>query len=76
VSSRKPKTFWPQMARFWSLGLELALAIAIGILAGIYLDRRAGTLPLFTVSGLLFGIILGFYNLFRTTRQFNKDKGP
>ena len=49
-----------------SLGWELALPIFGGVLIGYQLDHiLTDSSYLFTISLLLFGIIMGYYNLYK-----------
>ncbi|MBP8952120.1 MAG: AtpZ/AtpI family protein [Armatimonadetes bacterium] len=51
------------------VGLTLAFCIAIGTGGGIWLDKRLGTEPAFTVVGFLLGAIAGFRELFRAIQK-------
>jgi ATP synthase protein I len=52
-----------------ALGIEIGVALAIGILIGWYLDRLFGTRPWFIISFTIFGIIAGFLNIVRLARK-------
>lgn len=72
---------WQAALRFIGLGWYVAICITLGILGGLWLDRHAfngATSPLFTIVGLLLGITVAFYGLYRMIRPFiydNKDNG-
>ena len=51
--------------RLLGLGWYVAIAIILGIAGGIWLDDRMGTLPLFTLLGVLLGTVAAFYGLYR-----------
>lgn len=51
--------------RLLGLGWYVAIAIILGIAGGIWLDNRMGTLPLFTLLGVLLGSVAAFYGLYR-----------
>ena len=51
--------------RLLGLGWYVAIAIILGIAGGIWLDNRMGTLPLFTLLGVLLGTVAAFYGLYR-----------
>ena len=53
------------LAEVVGLGWYLALCIVGGAAGGFWLDGRLGTKPLLTLIGLLLGIGLGFYCLYR-----------
>jgi ATP synthase protein I len=44
-----------QVLSLTSVGLEMGIAVVIGLLGGQWLDKRFGTEPLFLLLGVLFG---------------------
>jgi ATP synthase protein I len=52
-----------------TVGIALAVAIALGTGGGIWLDNHFGTQPAFTVVGFLLGTIAGFRELFRAVKR-------
>ena len=44
------------MLQYAGVGLEMGIAVAIGIMAGRYLDRRFGTTPVLFWIGFFLGI--------------------
>jgi ATP synthase protein I len=44
-----------QVLSLTSVGLEMGIAVVIGLLGGQWLDRRFDTEPLFLILGVLFG---------------------
>lgn len=50
-----------------SLGLELAVAVAMGTLGGIGIDSWLNTAPLFLLLGFALGLGVGFWNLYRVS---------
>jgi len=55
-----------------SLGLQVALSIFIGLAVGIYIDRRWGTAPGFTLIFLCLGIAAGYRNIGLAIRKIRK----
>jgi F0F1-type ATP synthase assembly protein I len=58
----------PQQQSPWafaSVGLELVIPVALLTYGGYWLDGRLHTLPLFLILGLLLGMAVGFYSVFR-----------
>ena len=47
------------------LGFDMAVPVALLGLAGHWLDRWLGTNPWLTAVGLLLGMMIGFYNLWK-----------
>lgn len=61
------------LAYYSSLGFQIALSIFIGLGIGVYADRRFQTTPVFTLIGLVLGILAGFRNIglaIKKTRKF------
>ncbi len=58
--------------RLLGLGWYVAIAIVLGIAGGIWLDNRTGTLPLFTLLGVLLGTVAAFYGLYRMVEPLFK----
>ncbi len=56
-----------------SVGLELGLAVAIGLLIGIYLDKWAGTSPWLMLVFLCYGLIAGFRAVIRAVRREDRE---
>ena len=55
-----------------SIGIQIGLAVAIGIIAGVYLDRWLGTGPWLTILGLVVGVISGFMKLFQIGKELTR----
>lgn len=62
----------PNPWRFLGLGAELAAVVFALVLLGLWADRRWDTSPWLTLSGALFGIAGGLYNLVRVTLRSMK----
>jgi F0F1-type ATP synthase assembly protein I len=60
--------------RFAGVGIQFALTIVLLTLAGIWLDGRLGTSPLFTVVLLLLGFVGSTWSLVRTVLAPDKKK--
>jgi ATP synthase protein I len=56
-----------------SIGLEMALATAIGCSIGYALDWKLGTSPWLLLVFLLLGVAAGFKGLIRTAREIQRD---
>jgi ATP synthase protein I len=54
-------------------GIELAVAMVIGLFGGRWLDGVFGTEPWLQWLGFGFGIAAGFRSLFRTARRVHKQ---
>jgi ATP synthase protein I len=49
---------------------QLVGSVLIGIFSGRWLDREAGTEPLFLIIGLLIGLSAGIYAMLKLVNQF------
>jgi len=58
------------------LGWYIALVILLGTLGGRWLDETLGLSPLFLLIGLLSGVFLAFYGVYRLLPKItNNGKG-
>ena len=70
---KSPKTtILGKVITYSSIGIQVGLTVAIGIIAGVYLDQWLGTGPWLTILGLLVGVISGFTRLFQVGRDLNR----
>lgn len=53
-----------------SVGLVLVVAVMIGFVLGLLLDRWLGTTPWLSVVGLLLGAASGFVEMFRLAKRY------
>lgn len=72
----REKSEFRQYFRFSTVGIEIGVALAIGILIGWYLDRLFDTKPWLTIAFTLFGIVAGFRNIIRLARKNWEDNSP
>ncbi len=56
------------------LGFEIAVPIVLGIMLGIYLDRRYNTGGIFTVVCALLSVLVGAYNFYRLLAKVTRWK--
>ena len=47
---------WKQTGQFAAVGLEMGIALAIGLIGGWYLDEKLGSKPVFFWIGFTLGI--------------------
>ena len=68
--------------RLTGLGWYVAACIVVGVVGGIALDKLFGTIPLFTLLGVLLGTVAAFYGLYKMVlpllgnQQTGKNQGP
>jgi ATP synthase protein I len=64
---------WRALGELSTVGLTLVVCTVIGLAGGYYLDRWLGTSPWLVLIGLLFGIVAGFINFFRSVKRAERD---
>jgi F0F1-type ATP synthase assembly protein I len=67
------KKMWKSMGSTSALGLEIAIAIAIGFLGGRWLDGKLHTAPWLTWIGFAAGIGAGVKAVVRVVREYKRD---
>jgi ATP synthase protein I len=55
-----------------SVGLELGLSVAIGLLVGWWLDQHLHTQPWLMLLWLVFGVIAGFRSVVRAVKRADR----
>ncbi len=61
------------MGHYGTIGLQMGLSVAIGLVIGLALDRYLGTAPWMALIFLILGVIAGFLALFRLLKEI-QDK--
>ena len=59
----------------FKLGTELVAAVAVGSIIGFILDNWFGTKPLLIILFFLFGSAAGIYNVIKTAKKMQENKG-
>lgn len=62
------------VAPYFGLGMQLALAVVVFYLVGNWLDEKYGTTPWLGLLGLFLGTVGGFIKFFKTVSDLSKDK--
>ncbi|MDH3383230.1 MAG: AtpZ/AtpI family protein [Deltaproteobacteria bacterium] len=62
-----------ELGKYSALGLELAIAVILGLAIGYYLDKWLGTGPWMTVIWMAIGFAAGLRSLFRAAIRSGKD---
>ena len=62
-----------QIFKLSSAGIELAITVVVGVIAGYYADRHFGTKPVLIMIGAFSGIVLGFYAMLKTLFSIKKS---
>lgn len=64
------------IARAWGLGyqaMSISLEMVVPGLIGLWIDRGLGTLPLFLVLGVIFGMTAGMIHLVQFARRVGNE---
>lgn len=65
--------FARQLVEYGGIGMMFPVAIAIGFLAGRWLDMQFDTAPWLALVGFLFGVIAALRNLLRSVDKMDRD---
>ena len=55
------------------ISLDLFSSILVGTMIGLGIDKFFSTKPIFLLIFLVLGIIAGFYNLYKSAQNLNKN---
>lgn len=56
---------WQAALRFIGVGWFVGTCIVLGVWGGVWLDGRLGTKPVLAIVGLIVGVIVAFYGVYR-----------
>ena len=65
---------WQAALRFIGVGWYVGLSILGGVLAGLWLDGKFNTKPLFVIIGLVLGIAVAVYSVYKMFSFFTDKK--
>jgi len=65
---------WQAALRFIGVGWYVGLSILGGVLAGLWMDDRFNTRPLFVIIGLLLGMAVAVYGVYKMLALISNDK--
>jgi len=65
---------WAAALRFVGVGFFIGTCIVLGIAAGLWMDSKFGTKPLFVIAGLILGIITAFYGVYQMLLPLLRNK--
>lgn len=71
-----PRTPWHALGQASMAGVTLAACIFVGVGLGLLLDQWWRTAPWMFFTGMLFGIVAGFYNVVRILASLQKPPRP
>lgn len=56
---------WSAALRFIGVGFYIGGSIVLGVVAGRWLDGKLNTEPILVIVGLVFGLFIAFYGVYR-----------
>ena len=68
---------WREALRLVGVGWYIGLCIFLGVWGGLWLDEKLNTTPFLVIAGLIIGVavpVYGVYRMLRETMGDNQDK--
>ena len=65
---------WEVALRFIGVGWFIAISILLGVLGGLWLDGKLGTSPIMVIVGLILGLVVAFYGVYRMLLPLIRDR--
>ncbi|HET6478159.1 MAG TPA: AtpZ/AtpI family protein [Dehalococcoidales bacterium] len=65
---------WTAALRLVGVGFFIGSSIVLGVVAGLWLDSRLNTSPALAIAGLLLGIVVAFYGVYRMLIPLLKNR--
>ena len=65
---------WVVALRFIGVGWYVGCCILLGVLGGLWLDNKFDTSPALVLVGLLLGLIVAFYGMYKMLLPLIKNK--
>ncbi len=56
---------WQPALRLIGVGWYIGISILLGVLAGSWLDSKFSTKPLFVIVGVILGVVVAIYGVYR-----------
>lgn len=66
---------WVAVMRLVGVGFFIGISIVLGVVIGRWLDTKFQTEPALTITGLLLGILVAFYGVYRMLLPLIGNKG-
>jgi len=65
---------WGVALRFIGVGWFVGLSILLGVCGGLWLDEKFGTAPVLVIAGLILGLVVAFYGVYRMLLPLMRSK--
>ncbi len=56
---------WQAAFRLVGVGWYVGACIVLGVIGGLWLDNKFNTKPILVIVGLILGVIIAFYGMYR-----------
>ena len=56
---------WAAALRLVGVGWYVGISILLGVLGGLWLDNKFNTTPILVIVGLILGVTVAFYGVYR-----------
>ncbi len=66
---------WVAAMRLVGVGFFIGISIVLGVVIGRWLDTKFQTEPALMVTGLILGLLVAFYGVYRMLLPFIGEKG-
>jgi len=70
----RSRSLWAETGQYMGFGLTWALSVLLFLLAGWWLDGKAGTTPFLMIVGAFVGAAAGFYSLYRHVADLEGER--
>jgi F0F1-type ATP synthase assembly protein I len=65
---------WVAALRLVGVGFFVGGSIVLGVLAGLWLDNKLNSEPIWVIVGLFLGLVIAFYGVYRMLLPFLSNK--
>jgi ATP synthase protein I len=65
---------WVAALRLTGVGFFIGACIVLGTFAGLWLDGKLDTKPIFMIVGLLCGLVVAFYGVYQMLRPLMSNR--
>ena len=69
---KNTSNIYKEVGPYMGMGFQLAATVALLVFIGIWLDKKTGKDPLFTVIFAFLGVGIGLYNFIKTVIDLSK----
>lgn len=74
ASKESNKNLMYRVGLYGGVGVQIVVALLVGVYGGIYLDEKLATGPFLTLVGAVLGMTAGFYGLYRIVKLDQKER--